>query len=505
MRRGEIFPTLIIRRHSFDMDILAGLEPQSVFYYFEQICRIPHGSGNVRAISDYLKKFAEERKLFCIQDNQGNIIMIREASPSYGNEPPYILQAHMDMVAVSAPEAKVDMMKDPLVLKVENGKVFAEGTSLGGDDGIGVAYCLALLDAADLCLPRLEVVLTVDEETGMEGAAGIDLSTLRGRRMINLDQEEEGVFITSCAGGARVDVAVPLTKEKAEQGMIQLTLKISGLQGGHSGMEINKGRGNANWLLGSILCGLSLRFDVRLLYMKGGLADNAIPREAEAGILVRETDREEVLSYLEMEEKKQRESLAGTDSGMFLEKLYHNGRVPECCYTRESTSNAFACLSKLPNGVIAMSQDVEGLVETSLNLGVVCLRDESLQLQYAVRSSIDRDKEELCRHMVQAAGRAGASAKVRNAYPGWAYRKNSPLRDKMVRIYGRMYGEEPVQEAIHAGLECGLFAGKIDGLDCISIGPDLENVHTAQERMDIGSVGRVWSYLLEVLTQKEEE
>ncbi len=486
------------------MRVLEGLEPKSVFYFFEEICRIPHGSGNVGQISDYLKRFAEERNLFCIQDSLGNIVMIREASPVYEDEPPYILQAHMDMVAVAAPEAEIDMTKEPLKLKVGDGKIFAEGTSLGGDDGIGVAYCLALLDAKELSLPRLEVVLTVDEETGMEGAAGIDISMLRGRRMINLDQEEEGVFITSCAGGARVDVTIPLTKEKTEQGMTQLTIRVSGLQGGHSGMEINKGRGNANWLLGSLLCGLSLRYDVRLLYMKGGLADNAIPREAEAGILVRETDSGDIMSYLETEEKKNKESLRETDPGFLLEKLYHKGKVCDTCYTRESTANALACLCKLPNGVIAMSQDVEGLVETSLNLGVLSLQDDCLLLQYAVRSSKDRDKEELCRHMAQTAGRAGASAKVRNAYPGWAYRKDSPLREKMALIYKKRYGEAPVLEAIHAGLECGLFAGKLEGLDCVSVGPELANVHTAKESMDIKSVGRVWSYLLEVLTQKEQ-
>lgn len=486
------------------MDVLAGLEPRSVFHYFEQICRIPHGSGNVEAISDYLKKFAEERNLYCIQDRLGNVIMIREASPAYKEEPPYILQAHMDMVAVAAPGAKIDMARDPLKLRVADGKIFAEDTSLGGDDGIGVAYCLALLDAEELSLPRLEVVLTVDEETGMEGATGIDLSMLQGRRMINLDQEEEGIFITSCAGGARVDVAIPLEEEKAGQGMVQLDLKIGGLQGGHSGVEINKGRGNANWLLGSLLGGLSLRYDVRLLYMKGGLADNAIPREAAAKILIREMDREEILSYLETEEEQYKERLKDTDSGIIVDKLCHNGTVLDACYTKKSTANALACLCKLPNGVVAMSQDVEGLVETSLNLGVMRLQDGSLQLQYAVRSSIDQDKDELCRHMLQTAERAGASAKVRNSYPGWAYRKDSPLREEMVRIYERMYGRMPVLEAIHAGLECGIFAGKIQGLECVSMGPDLENVHTAQERMDIESVGRVWAYLLEVLTQKDK-
>lgn len=483
------------------MGALEGLQPERVFHFFEEISRIPHGSGNTGAVSDYLKAFAEKRSLFCRQDELGNIIVIREASPDREKEGPYILQAHMDMVAVSAPDAQIDMKTEPLRLKAEGGRIYAEGTSLGGDDGIGVAYCLALLDAQTLSLPRLEVILTVDEETGMEGATGIDLSMLRGRRMINLDQEEEGVFITSCAGGARVDVEIPLTAGKAEPGMTKLALKVSGLLGGHSGMEIDKGRGNANWLLSMFLVGVSLRYDVRLLRMKGGQADNAIPKEAEADVLIREADKAGVMAYLEEEERKMAESLnlKETDPGFQLTKLFHNGTVSELCYTRESTANALACIAQLPNGVVAMSEDVEGLVETSLNLGVLSLHDDRVCLQYAVRSSVNQAKENLCRHMRQIPERRGALVTVRNAYPGWAYRKDSPLREQMVRVYEEMYGKKPVLEAIHAGLECGILAGKLPGLDCVSIGPDLQNVHTAEESMDIESVGRVWTYLLKVL------
>ncbi len=487
------------------MGVLDGLKPESVFHFFEEISRIPHGSGNIRQISDYLKAFAERQELFCVQDEVGNIIIVKESAPEYEDEAPYILQAHMDMVAVAAPGYDIDMKKEPLRLKFEEGKVYAEGTSLGGDDGIGMAYCMALLAADEISTPRLEAIITVNEEVGMEGAKAIDLSMLRGNRMINLDQEEEGVFITSCAGGASVEVEIPMVREKAQEEMIRLSLKVCGLLGGHSGIEINKGRGNANWLLGSLLCGLSLRYDVRLLHMKGGMADNAIPKEAEAEILVREADREEVISWLDAEASKIRESLQNADSGFVLEKLFHNGIVLEGCFSRESTANALACICKLPNGVVAMSKDVEGLVETSLNLGVLSVQEEKMRLQYAVRSSIDQDKGELCRHMLEIAERMGASASVRNEYPGWAYRKDSPLREKMVRVYEEMYGKKPVLEAIHAGLECGILAGKIKDLDCVSIGPDLENVHTAQESMSVDSVERVWNYLLDVLTMKDAD
>lgn len=482
------------------MGALDELQPERVFHFFEEISRIPHGSGNTGAISNYLRDFAGERGLFCRQDELGNVIIVKDASPAREGEEPYILQAHMDMVAVSAPGAQVDMKTEPLRLQVRDGRIFAEGTSLGGDDGIGVAYCLALLDEDSLSLPRLEVILTVDEETGMEGATGIDLSMLRGRRMINLDQEEEGVFITSCAGGARVDVEIPMECGDAPGKEYRfIEFRITGLAGGHSGMEIGKGLGNANWLLGSLLCGLSLRYDIRLAQMKGGLADNAIPREAEAAVYVREADLPEILSYAEAEEQKMRDTLGKKDPGFKLEKVCYNVIVSAPAYTKKATAEALACICKLPNGVVAMSEDVEGLVETSLNLGVMSLREDGMHLSYAVRSSVDQARENLCRHMMEISERAGAKATVRNAYPGWAYRKDSPLREQMVRVYEEMYGKKPVLEAIHAGLECGILAGKIPGLDCVSIGPNLQNVHTAEESMDIASVGRVWDFLLAVL------
>lgn len=485
------------------MGVLDNLEPKRVFHYFEEISKIPHGSGNVEQISNYLRKFAADRGLECIQDELFNIIIIKEASQGYEQEEPYILQGHMDMVAVSRPGCGIDMAKEPLRLCVENGRVHAQDTSLGGDDGIAVAYALALLEAEDISHPRLEVVLTVDEEIGMDGAKGIDLSMLRGKRLINLDQEDEGVIITSCAGGARVDVTVPLQQENvAEDGVQQLIIKVSGLQGGHSGMEINKGRGNAICLLGNILRSLAERFTVRLADMEGGLADNAIPREAEAVLVVKTVDSEAILSYVEEEEKRIKEQLGDSDSGVTVNKLYCDGRVFGNYYTVVSTKQALDCLCKLPNGVVAMSRELEGLVQTSLNLGIAALKKGSLRLSYAVRSSVDEEKEQLCRQMQEIAERAGAAAQVRNSYTGWAYRKDSPLRDAVASVYEKLYGRKPVLEAIHAGVECGILAAKIEGLDCVSIGPDMADVHTSQESLDIASVGRTWEYLLAVLAYR---
>ena len=446
-----------------------------------------------------------------------NIIIIKEATAGYEQEEPYILQGHMDMVAVSKPDSDIDMSKDSLRLYVENDRIRAEGTSLGGDDGIAVAFCLALLDAQDISHPRLEVILTVDEETGMEGAKGINLSMLRGKRLINLDQEEEGVIITSCAGGARVDVNIPMHRENVVGKNLQMiSIEVTGLQGGHSGMEIDKGRGNANCLLGRILKGLSEQFTIRMVTMKGGQADNAIPREAEAVIAVDITQTEAVISFVKEWEANIRQELGDRDAGftVICEAVDGRNLTNGCtidltsqsnhmnCFDVLSTKQALDCLCKLPNGVIAMSSELEGLVQTSLNLGVITLGQDELRLSYAVRSSVDEDKEKLCRQMTDVAVLSGAVAEIRNSYPGWAYRKESPLRDIATAVYEKMYGKKPVLEAIHAGVECGILAAKIPGLDCISIGPDMSDVHTAQESLDIASAQRTWEYLKSILAYR---
>lgn len=496
------------------MGVLDNLQPTNVFRYFEEICRIPHGSGNIVQISNYLKRFALERGLECIQDDSFNIIIIKEATAGYEQAEPLMLQGHMDMVAVSRPGTDIDMTKDPLRLSVENGRIHAQGTSLGGDDGIAVAYMLALLDAEDICHPRLEAVITVDEETGLKGAKEIDLSLLKSRRLINLDQEEEGVIITSCAGGARVDIDIPLDPETVHGADVQiLRVKAAGLLGGHSGIEINRGRGNANCLLGHILNGLSKDFRIRLAAMNGGQADNAIPREAEAEIAVDIIQKDAVLARIKKEEEAIKQELGDADPGFHViceeiggpAGLHGSGAGKEDaveCWDPESAGKALDCLCRLPNGVTAMSRELEGLVETSLNLGIAALKDGKLCLSYAVRSSVDEERGKLCGRLAEIAAEYGAQTQVRNSYPGWAYRADSPLRDIAVKVYEDMYGTKPVLEAIHAGVECGLLAAKVDGLDCISIGPDMSDVHTVEESLDIASVKRTWEYLLGIVSYR---
>ncbi len=482
------------------MRVLENLEPKKVFYYFEELCNIPHGSGNVEAISDYLKDFAVKRGLEVIQDHVKNIIIIKDASEGYEDEPPVIIQGHMDMVAVHKPELAIDMTKEPLKLKVEGDRVYAEGTSLGGDDRIAVAYALAILDDDKMRHPRLEVVITVDEETGMDGAREIDLSMLTGSRLLNIDSEEEGIFLTSCAGGARVDCR--LEPVFTEQQGILYELNVGGLAGGHSGVEIHKERGNANKLTVRLLWHLYLEeLEVGLVHLQGGLADNAIPRETMVELLVDATQKEAFEAAVRAFEAVVQNELATKDPGFRIE-LKAGGSISKQAVCRNEFGVVAAFLNALPNGVQAMSADIPGLVETSLNLGILKL-EKDLQLGISVRSSIESSKQALIEKLMAVVVLAGGEAEVRGEYPGWAYRVDSPLRDKMISLYEEMYGEKPQVEAIHAGLECGLLAGKIKDLDCVSFGPNMSNIHTTEEYLSIASTERVWKYLVHLLERKD--
>ena len=482
------------------MGVLSNLEPQNVFHFFEEITKIPHGSGNVGQISDYLVKFARDRGLFCIQDELKNIIIVKEAVPGYEDEPIVILQGHMDMVAVKKPDCDIDMAKEGLRIAVRGDEIYAEGTSLGGDDGIAVAYALALLDSDAIKHPRLEVIVTVDEEVGMDGARGIDLSMLTGNRMVNLDSEDEGIFLTSCAGGARVKGKLPLSEAQRQGVAVEVT--VGGLLGGHSGGEIHKERGNSNCLMGRLLYRLAETFDIGISRLQGGLADNAIPRETKAVLVVEERDKEAILDVVKTVEGEIRAELSSKDPGAFL--AAGEGRPGSwLCTTAEDTAKAAAWLIALPNGVQAMSADMHGLVETSLNLGILSYEDGSLLADFSVRSSVESAKQALIDRLCAVIGLAGGSFSVSGDYPGWKYRKDSPLREKMTALYEKMYGKAPKVEAIHAGLECGILGSKIADLDCVSMGPDMKDIHTTEETLSISSTGRVWEFLVRLLEEKD--
>lgn len=480
------------------MSVLKDLEPKEVFRFFEEITKIPRPSYKEGKISEFLVEFAKERNLEHYQDKLGNIIIIGEATPGYEKVAPIILQGHMDMVCEKEPGRTIDFEKDPLAIKIHGDDITAEGTTLGGDDGIAIAYALAILDVDSIPHPRLEFVCTVSEEVGMEGAKGIDVSMLKGKKLLNLDSEEEGQMLVSCAGGCRADLKLPV-EWKAVTGH-EVTIRVEGLKGGHSGAEINKGRANANMLMGRILLELSETFSYKILTIAGGSKDNAIPRECEAVLIVKKHAKGLAAETANIAERIQKEFSVSDPQIQITVSV--GKEVTKKALTKETGKKALTLINLIPNGIQRMSDDIEGLVETSLNLGVLCLDKENLSLRYAVRSSVGTAKEFLLKKMECLAAALGGTMERTGDYPAWEYRKDSKLRDDMIRIYKEMYGEEPRVEAIHAGVECGILAGKIEGLDAVSIGPDMSGVHTTEEKLSISSTRRVWEYLLKVIACK---
>lgn len=481
------------------MRVLEHLEPKNVFHYFEDICSIPHGSGNLDGISGYLEQFAKDRGLFHIRDNSNNVIIVKEASAGYEGVEPIILQGHMDMVAVKGNDCGIDLEKDPLRLKTDGDFVYAEGTSLGGDDGIAIAYILAVLDDDAIAHPRIEAVMTTDEEIGMIGATAIDVSMLKAKRMLNIDSEEEGILLTSCAGGLRADCCIPVSREEKEGGYFSVA--VGGLAGGHSGTEINKGRGNAVKILGIALQQILESIPVQIAELSGGEADNAIPRSAEALLYVPQRAEGrfcEEISRIELEIKNEN---ASREKGIFI-KAEKQQAQKRSVLILESTRRAAAFLTLLPNGVMAMSADIEGLVETSLNVGILKLNNEELITSSAIRSAIESAKQKV-RLQVETLARAmGGSVEAHGDYPGWQFNPDSELRARMVKAYRGLFGKDVQIQALHAGLECGIMIAKIPGLDCVSFGPDIHGIHTPQERLSIPSTQRMWGYLLEILKMR---
>ena len=477
--------------------VLKGLQPERALYWFEEICRIPHGSRNTRQISDYLVRFALDHGLHCVQDAVNNVIIYKEGSAGYEKHPPVILQGHMDMVAEKTKDSPIDFSTDGLDLRTDGVDIWAEGTTLGGDDGIAVAYALAILESDEIPHPPLECVFTVDEEIGMEGAAALDVSALEGRILLNCDSEDEGILTVSCAGGATSGLHLPITVDKAEGKGIHIY--VDGLVGGHSGAEIHKGRANSNKVMGQLLSKLLRQLPYRLVYVRGGQKDNAIPRYTMAKIIVAENRLDDALKAIDALAKELLAAMPAeeTKARIYTEVCVCRGKA----MTIASTRKAVGLLQDVPNGIQAMSRDIEGLVQTSLNLGILKTEDSKVSMTFSVRSSVNGEKLELIEKLKQTGEKYGAAYTQAGEYPAWEYRKESRLRDVMIAVFEDLYGRKPVVEAIHAGLECGLFSDKIPGLDCVSFGPDMQDIHTTRERLNIASTARTWKYLLAVLAR----
>ena len=472
---------------------LAGLEPASVFGYFEEICSIPHGSRNTKQISDYLVNFAKSHDLRYIQDDADNVIIFGDATPGYEDHPAVILQGHMDMVCEQDADCTINMATDGLDVTHDGNMVFAKGTTLGADNGIAVAMGLAILADKTIPHPPIEVLITSDEEIGLLGAAAVDMSEMKGRALINLDSEGEGVFTVSCAGGCVANISLPVERHAVYGPCIRLV--VDGLQSGHSGADIHRNRANANKVMGEFMSRIQKLMPLCLTSLAGGAKDNVIPGSCQATLVAMGINLERIngiAEQLQAEIREQYDEPTATVQAFDVDALGGNS------LSTESTAKVISLLCAAPNGVQAWSKDIAGLVQTSLNMGVVKLGDR-LNVTLSVRSSVNAEKLELLAQLKKMAEMFGADYSEDGAYPAWEYKKESYLRDVMVQTYKDLFGKDAKVEAIHAGLECGLFSEKLPGLDCVSIGPQMHDIHTSRERLEIGSTQRTWEFLLAVL------
>lgn len=473
------------------------LEPKQVFYYFKQVCDIPRGSSNTQAISDYCVRFATEHNLRVIQDEKNNVIIYKKAAKGYENSPAMILQAHLDMVCEKEAEHEFDFEKEAIKLIIDGDKLFADHTTLGADNGIGVAYCLAILADDQIPHPPLEVVLTSDEEIGMVGAEFLDPSILHGRRMLNLDSDAEDTLVAGCAGGVCVEGHLPVTYVEIEN-KYKIHIRIYGLRGGHSGDAIDKGRCNADKLMGRLLFELSGQFCYSILSLSGGMKDNVIPREAQAVIVVEPQDAAHCSNYISDFEEKIKKELGCREPGfsIFQKKAQlEKGRM----LSPNSKGLVIFLLMNMPNGVQEMSAEIEGMVETSLNLGIMRLEEDVFVIQSLIRSCVKTAKDALRDKIAYLIEFMGGTCYILQDYPAWEYKKDSQLRDICLKAYQKVFHREPIIQTIHAGLECGILADKIKDMDCISLGPELHDIHTPKESLSIQSVEKVWRFVLEIL------
>ena len=478
------------------MNPLQNTEPKEVFKWFYEISQVPRGSGNERAISDFLVKFAKDRKLEVHQDKAMNVIIKKPGTAGYEKAPTVIIQGHMDMVCEKEASSNHDFLKDPIKFVVKGEMLYADKTTLGGDDGIAVAYALTVLDSKDIPHPPLEVLITTEEETGMGGAMALTDEHLQGTRLLNIDSEEEGVFLVSCAGGANVHVFFDIKKEAAKGKFLKIT--VGGLLGGHSGIEINKQRANSIKLLGRILYNIKQNETINIVEISGGSKHNAIAKDAYAVIAAENT--EAVLKIVEKMTADFKNEYRAVDKLLTVtanEAQNPSGQM----FTKELTLNLIDFMASIPNGVQYMSMEIHGLVQTSLNNGVLEELDGKIKFTTSVRSSVKSALDEIVDILRIQAERCGAEFKKASEYPAWEYSPDSPVRDAAVNVYKKLNNKEPLITAIHAGLECGLLKKTLPKVDAISFGPNLYDVHTPNEHMEIASVERVWKFLLAYLAE----
>lgn len=476
------------------MSVINGYEPKKLFSFFEEITKIPRGSGHEEKIAAWLEKFAAERGLPCFRDDVNNVFITCPASRGYEDRPAVILQGHTDMVCEKNSDVKFDFENDPLDIYIDGeGFLRARGTTLGADDGAAVATMLALLDGECDKHPALECLFTVQEETGLDGAKFFDFSRVKARTMINLDSEEEGVVTVGCAGGIFHRVSLPLHRTAYNGTAVRI--RMTGLMGGHSGENINSGRANANKLMGRALLSISRKADMRLIEVGGGSKDNAIPREAEA--LVSVSDYGAFVTAAEAVQGAIKGELFADDRAFKMEFAKENTDILPA--DKETTDRVIAFISSVGNGVLAMSRDVEGLVGFSRNLGIVGTEGDTVSCIFSARSAVESQLDFADAELTELASVLGGSTELLGRYPGWEYAEISPLRDKFFGVYEALTGKKPEANVIHAGLECGIIKSKLGDMDAISIGPEMRDIHSPDEALDLKSFELLWRIVVELL------
>lgn len=478
------------------MSVLSDTEPKEVFHFFEEISQIPRGTYHTKEISDYCVKFAKERNLEVIQDELNNVIIKKPGTAGYESSDPVIIQGHLDMVCEKTADSDHDFLKDPLQIYVEDGFVKAKDTTLGADDGIAIAMALAVLDSDSIAHPPVEAVFTVDEEVGMDGAEGIDLSPLKGTMLLNLDSEDDDTLIAGCAGGFRFVYRLPVQRTKMTGK--SLTVEICGLKGGHSGVEIDQQRGNAHKLAGRLLYHLSQEIKMTLSEINGGSKDNVIPSVNRFVIITEEAEKAKKIICEMLQTWKQE---FGADEPNLDIKVTETDEQEYYTMTEETTRKIIFFLMNCPNGVDEYSRSLEGLVETSDNLGVIVTEEACVRFKILTRSGVTTKLKEFKERYACLAEFLGGTYTIDSEYPAWMFREHSKIRPIVADAFEKVYGTRPEITTIHAGLECGLLSGKKPELDCVSFGPNMRDVHSVNERLEIASTVRVWKVMQEILKQ----
>jgi len=482
------------------MKNLEDILKERIFYHFNEISKIPRGSGNEKQISDYLINFGRNLGLECIQDGALNVIIKKPATKGYEKAPVVIIQGHMDMVCEKNSDKTHDFEKDPIRLIVEGDYIYADKTTLGGDDGIALAYAMAILEDNTIEHPAVEVLITSDEEAGMSGALAIEPHYINGKIVLNIDSEDEGKLLVSCAGGIRTKSTLPIEWLDKKKNTKEYTLEIKGLKGGHSGTDINLGKGNSNKLMGRLLKEITNEINLNLVSLNGGSKNNAIPREAEAVVSINSADEKKLMDLKTKVCENLKKEFSKKDSGLRIYLLEYEKSV-EKVFSDDTTTKAINLLYMYPNGVNTVSSEIEGLTESSTNLGVVTTNENDVEYDSAVRSSIFSLREEIVERNKCITEILGGIFITNAGYPAWPYKTDSKIRDICKDVYSKMYGKEAEVVAIHAGVECGILKEKLGDLDMISFGPDIIDIHTPAEHMSISSVRRCFEYLLEVLKE----